>query len=348
MCYEMKKVSVRDVNLDLIRVIAMIFVIMIHIPVVPFQKDTLIYQMFRSLFLVCNCLFFMLSGYFNLSYEFHNKNDYKIYYFKKFLSVFFPFLFLSFLIFLWDFYVIPHKKFSYLLFWQFYQYFMGDKISVHLWFMYPLIGFLISAPFIGKMLQRLSNWELNLLFTIAIMWNIISIYFGSNLGTDFLYSGWLLSGWMFTFFAGYYCKRIIHENNKNKFYFMGILGFCGTVLGNYFFSEHFYHANDFSILFIFFSIAIFVFIKNEIKIKRSFVKKIIHFLAKYSFLVYLYHWNILLDIVMKIVGNSSSVFHFLLTSFLTLVISLIFSIATDLLVLRPIKYLFVKKIYSME
>ena len=45
MCYEMKKVSVRDVNLDLIRVIAMIFVIMIHIPVVLFQKDTLIYQM---------------------------------------------------------------------------------------------------------------------------------------------------------------------------------------------------------------------------------------------------------------------------------------------------------------
>ena len=100
-------------------------------------------------------------------------------------------------------------------------------------------------------------------------------------------------------------------------------------------------------------------LKNDLNVKISYnsikriiinpvMKKIIHFLAKYSFLVYLYHWNILLDIVMKIVGNSSSVFHFLLTSFLTLVISLIFSIATDLLVLRPIKYLFVKKICSME
>ena len=333
----------RNINLDLIRLIAMIFVIMVHIPFLPYQNNKFIANTFRSLFLSCNSLFFMLSGYFNLSYVIKKEEDYSKYYFKKFFSIFLPYFLVSFVIHLWKVYVLPHKKIEVLLLLKtFYKCFMSNSISTHLWFMYPLIGYLISAPFLGNLFQKMTNKELSLLFKIAIIWNIISIYLSENLGIEYSYSGWFLSGWIISFFAGYYCRRVINDDNKKILYLVGIIGFLITVSCEVLFLDNFNHSNDFSIAFVLFAMALSVFIEKEIKIKTNFLKNIIFFLGRYSFLIYLFLWNVLFDIVLNIMNNSNSVINFLLITLLTVVFSLIFSIATDLFILKPIKRLLLK------
>ncbi|WP_276627783.1 hypothetical protein, partial [Sharpea azabuensis] len=58
--------SKRLIQFDILRVMAMIFVIAIHVSVRPFVTNPYMKNMWYVLFLVCNGLFYMLSGKFNL------------------------------------------------------------------------------------------------------------------------------------------------------------------------------------------------------------------------------------------------------------------------------------------
>ncbi len=335
-----KKNSIRNINLDLIRVIAMILVVMVHIPVMPFQNNDLIHNTLKTIFLSCNSLFFMLSGYFNLNETIYTKKEYKKYYIKKFFSIILPYIIISFLLYTWKFYILPRNKIETITFFsKFYQYFMSGKIEIHLWFMYPLIGYLISAPFLGKAFQKMTNQELKLLLKIAIIWNIVSINLSKNLNIEFAYSGWLLSGWIISFYAGYYCRRVINNKNKKKLYVIGIICFLITILCKTMIPNHFNNSNDLSFLFVLFTMSLFVFLEKEVKIKYNLSKRIISFLAKYSFLIYLFHWNVLFNIVLVIFKDATHIYSFLLITFLTVIISLAFSIATKLFILKPISYL---------
>ncbi len=329
----------RNINLDLIRVIAMIFVVMVHIPVIPFQNNNLIHNILKTIFLSCNSLFFMLSGYFNLNDTMYTEKDYKKYYTKKFFSIILPYIIISFLLYTWKFYILPRNKIEVIAFFsKFYQYFMSGKIEIHLWFMYPLIGYVISAPFLGKAFQKMSNQELKVLLKIAIIWNIVSINLSENLNIEFAYSGWLLSGWIISFYAGYYCRRVINNKNKKKLYLIGTICFLITILCKITIPNHFNHSDDLSALFVLFTMSLFVFLEKEVKIKHNLSKKIISFLAKYSFLIYLFHWNVLFNIVLVIFKDSTRMYSFLLITFLTIMISLIFSIAAELFIIKPISY----------
>lgn len=327
----------RNIKLDLIRVISMFFVIMIHTLVKLFYSNNIFKITMESILFTCNGMFYMLSGYFNLDKKFTSKEDYKKYYKNKLIKIIIPFIICSFFINTWNTYIIEHKTFNILkLLKYFYINLMSNNISVHLWFMYPLIGFLLSAPFLGKLFQKLSNYELNLLIKISIFWNIISIYLTKNLGINFSFNNWILSSWSLLFFLGYYYKRSINENNKNKLYILGTIGLIITIICRKVFSSNFNNANDLSIFYVFFTVAIFTFIINEIKINNKCFKNSINYLAKYSFYIYLLHFNILNNIVINIIKPSPSIFKLLLISFFTLIISLLISIFLDILIFKPL------------
>ena len=111
---------------------------------------------------------------------------------------------------------------------------MVNNSATHLWFMYPLIGMLISTPFLAKMFQTMKDQEIEIFFLVAILWNIVSIYLTLDIGVGFSYSGWILSGYIIYYFAGYFCKRIINDNNKKIMYTLGIIGFIVSVFGRQF------------------------------------------------------------------------------------------------------------------
>ncbi|MEE3342643.1 MAG: acyltransferase [Bacilli bacterium] len=327
----------RNIKLDLIRVISMFFVIMVHTLVKLFYSNNIFKITMESILFTCNGMFFMLSGYFNLDKKITSKEDYKKYYKNKLIKIIIPFIICSFFINTWNTYIIDHKTFDILrLLKEFYIKFMSGNISVHLWFMYPLTGCLLSAPFLGKLFQKLSNYELNLIFKISIFWNIVSIYLTKDLGINFSFNSWMLSSWSLFFFLGYYYKKVINENNKNKLYILGIIGLIITIVCRKVFGSNFNNANDLSIFYVFFTVALFTFISNEIKINNKYFKNSIKYLAKYSFYVYLLHFNILNNIVLNIIKPSPSIFKLLLVALITLIISLIISIFLDILIFKPL------------
>ena len=169
-----------------------------------------------------------------------NKNGYRTYYLKKMIYILFPYILVTCILSLWE--MINNQYTITFLFFikHTYSSFMTANANIHLWFMYPLLGMLLSAPFLAKMLNHMEDREIKLLFAIGIIWGVVSIYFTWDIGFGFSYLGWILSGWMMHFFAGYFCERIINEKNRKILYIVGAIGFVITVLGTWLIPERFY------------------------------------------------------------------------------------------------------------
>lgn len=205
--------------------------------------------------------------------------------------------------------------------------------------MYPLIGYLLSAPFLGKLFQKLSNYELNLLFKISIIWNIFSIYLTKNFNIAFSFNGWLLSGWTLLFFSGYYIKRITKEINQKKLYLIGIIGLIITIICSTIIPNNYKNSYDLSIVHVIYTISVFVFLKERIKINNYYLKVIIRYLSKYSYFIYLFHFNVLKTII-NIIKPSSNIINTIIVVLSTIIISLLLSISFDKFI-----YIHLKRIY---
>ena len=102
----------REINCDLMRVMSMVFVIAIHVSRKPFENHRLLLIMMSTFLASCNSIFYMLSGKFNLKYKFSDKDDYRKYYIKKIISIIFPYVFVTCLLSMWDFYQNQELVFS--------------------------------------------------------------------------------------------------------------------------------------------------------------------------------------------------------------------------------------------
>ena len=204
----------RDVRYDVIRVVAMFFVIAVHVNPKPFNSMPWFKDVFDYVIYTCNGMFFMLSGFFNMKKELSTKEDYGFYYKKKFISILLPYVVMTFLLYGYD-YHQSGRVFDLRMFVEeTINQFTALNSEQHLWFMYSLIGLVMSAPFFGKMLHAMSDWEVKLLFWLSIGWNAVSIYLINDLGWNFHYGKWLMASWTIYFFLGYFHNRIINEKNK--------------------------------------------------------------------------------------------------------------------------------------
>ena len=147
----------RLINFDLMRVLMCIFVIMIHITEKPFSFP--VRAAYTSVFFLCNSIFYMLSGRFNLEHTFDSTGDCLNFYRKKFVSIYFPYILISFMLSAVNLYShtgsITPKGVCVFAFKEFFD----TNSEKALWFMYPLIGLLISTPFLSKMFHAMSDRE---------------------------------------------------------------------------------------------------------------------------------------------------------------------------------------------
>ena len=51
---------------------------------------------------------------------------------------------------------------------EFVKKFISNNISYHLWFMYALLGMLVSTPFLAIMLNGMSNGQKNYFFILQL------------------------------------------------------------------------------------------------------------------------------------------------------------------------------------
>ena len=211
----------RDAHADLIRVIAMLFVIFLHTFgstdfYLPFEGRLFM----RPILYTCNGLFFLLSGHFALSkFKFDEQDNVvhiKRFYWKRFCSIVIPFLFYSTLLFFATTFIPDYSKDAHqeqlnilhtvnLFAEQIYV----KNASTHIWFMYAWFGMIVAAPFLARMLHGMSESELRLLMGIAIGWEFLQIIlFGNILHKPFTIGGWPFTSWLFYFIAGYIVHRI--------------------------------------------------------------------------------------------------------------------------------------------
>ena len=331
----------RDVRYDVIRVVAMMFVIAVHVNPKPFNSFPWFKDVFDYIVYTCNGMFFMLSGLFAMKKQYSTKEDYAVYYKKKLISIFVPYVIMTFLLHGYDYYQSARVFDLRMYIEETINQFTALNSEQHLWFMYSLIGLLVSAPFFSKMLHAMSDWEVKLLFWLSIGWNTVSIYLINDLGWNFHYGKWIMASWTIYFFLGYFHDRIIKKENKKFWYVMGITGFLITVLWQYLLPVENHSDKDFAPAYTFFVMGMYTFLLFEVKISWEWLKKVIAFFAKHSFTVYMIHYLILEMIGQRFYMGFSAKIGFVLTYAACFACSVGFAVIFDFilewLVQKPMK-----------
>lgn len=193
----------RDVNYDLLRVVAMCLVIGVHVinnymPVkmtLAGSAETVRSVLF-ALFMVCNPLFIMVSGRFNLTFDAGRLGStrsagrlpgsgsdaragggagqadpsslapYVRYYYKRFVSLIVPYLLyaggMGFVAYL----VIDHRSVGGAVSGTLFDLFSGYDDSVY-WFVFMLAGFVLATPFLAAMMRAIGRSGAWLLIGLA-------------------------------------------------------------------------------------------------------------------------------------------------------------------------------------
>lgn len=281
----------RDLRYDLLRITAMFFMVGVHTKPALYAEGTIFEKIVLSVLFACNGLFFMLSGRFALDAKTDGPKEILSFYWKRFASIIPPFIAANFLISGTDMYI---NKIQFdLVLWikMSVRGVIGDNNGGYLWFMYTLIVYIILAPFLGKMLQRLTDSEFSLLMILGVIWGALSIYLSETKYT-FGYSGFIFWGWIFYFMLGYYEYRVIEKSRKAQIVAIlaGVFCFVIEVLLAQYCSAYTKNLYDLAPLYVVWVFGLYVFIKNIAILKASkFIQLVVSSLASVSYLVYLIH-----------------------------------------------------------
>lgn len=280
----------RKLVYEKIRVVAMILTIAVHCSqLIPRHTTTeqYMFDALSSLFYICNGLFFMLSGKFSLSVKIETFHDYYRYYTKKLITLIIPILFYMFLRSLYDngTELIPPY------FWKSYiKNVFSNYASNEYWFLYGLVGMVLLAPFLNKMVERLTKPEISLFLSMGLLYNSILTY-GPYFNLSFSWS-FIFSGWVFYFLLGYFLEKIIDTPKKEKIIFLlGMLSFFISFIQKQF--ELTNHIHDYAPTYTFMVCAMFFLLKKELHMKNNafhaFLNTLIMKCGKYSFAIYMVH-----------------------------------------------------------
>ena len=331
----------RNHNLDLMRVILCIFVIALHSLHHFGIENEIVYAIILMLLISSNGLFYMISGYFNLEKEFKNSSDIKEYYKKRFIDIIFPFLAFVFVWTIWDYYHETHSFDVAGIISTYYRAIVDTSSEGHMWFMYPLFGMLLSTPFLSKMLHKMDEKELKILWYIALGYNAVCYYLCWDQGIGFSFLCWFLEGWAILYFAGYYYRHVISKESPIKWIILGVLGYVITILGNYGllpFFKVFEDPTSIQPMFTIYCVACFMFWDKAIKIKNGKIANVITFLSANTYMVYLYHPRGIEYVIRKLSITEDNVISGFIIVIGAYLISLLLAYVTNLC-LKPVQKL---------
>ncbi|MDO4443815.1 MAG: acyltransferase [Slackia sp.] len=190
---------------DLVRAIAIFFVVAVHCRVVVDTGTTAGWLWFLAcgtLFLTGNALFFMMSGKFNLR-ERADDAALKKFYRSKARNIIVPILVYFLIRSVYD------MRGSLQEVGQVASYYVQGTLSgfagTEYWFVFTLCGFLLVSPFLARMFARMSDFEVKVFVGIGIGFNAVLTVL-DNAGIGFSWS-YLFSGFAFTFCLGVLIDR---------------------------------------------------------------------------------------------------------------------------------------------
>ena len=333
----------RNTQADLVRVVVMIFVVRINNNI-AFTDDRVVEIIKNTILYTCNGMFYMLSGRFNLRFTVgeNEKKSYIDYYFKKFANIIIPYVLYTIIYYLYSIrntYTEMNIKGN---IWGYVEAFVQDNNSLYFWFMFPLIGMLVSAPFLARLVQKLSDYELKVFLMVGIIWEFVTVIIVRdcfNLKNQ--YSGWILSSWVFYLVLGYGCDRLIKKENQKFFVVLGMICSILTILQAVFLPDRVYNLYDLSPIYTFATIGMYIFLDRYCVIRNEKIGRAIFVLSKHSFGIYLIHIPVL-DFVCDELFEAKGWIGWCAQAVLVVLIACIFSSVFDFLITNRIKGLLKK------
>jgi surface polysaccharide O-acyltransferase-like enzyme len=290
----------REYSFDILRVIAMIMVIVIHVSNVYSRffgfignSSYLISLIFNTISRISVPIFFMISGALLVDRKFN-----KTKYFNRLLKYVIIIAVWDIIYLIWEYFYlgITYNNLYKLLF---------EPFRAHLWFLYTIIILYLVQPLIKIILDKTNNIFKIILFIVWFIFCFLSMFNASiaSLFTLFSYIGF--------FIIGKYLYEFVKENDLRKYNFYIILliimcfmasiylNFKASIKFDMFYNLFFAYRTPFIIIA---SILFFILIFNMFSNKEK-INKIISTLSDLSLGVYLIH-GIFLDITCQIFNYS--------------------------------------------
>ncbi len=233
----------------------------------------------------------MISGTLILSKKYNNITEYLK---KRVLRILFPFLFWSIIYILKELFCKFNngEELNLIQIILFFFVKIKNGASIHLWYIYMIVGLYLFFPIIGKWLHNSNKYEIRYFLIIWILTILVQIPFFDKI-TPKIELGYF-SGYIGFPVLGYYLNKISLKINNKVTIGLTITGVLITIFGTYFMTnqigflyEGFYDYLSTNVMIT--SIGIFLLFKNSINFNSS----TINFLSTYSYGVYLVHFLVL-------------------------------------------------------
>ena len=294
---ETDSINAKDFAIQIIRVLAMLFVIICHL-----CNDSTNYILctLKQFFNIGVFIFIFISGflYGNKKIDIYSK-----WLFNRFKRIMVPiYIFISFFIFATAF-ITEIFHYKYFLIYLFdLQYFLGSvKNAGHLWFCSVIVICYLLLPLMNKYKKTLiSNFYpiSILIITISCLVGLVSKSYG------------LLGFYLLTFYIGYFFKNSINIVKVKSFIpiILIIIGLIFRIIGKFLFDNTLLYGTTITALtHIMMTIGIFIFIyKLFCNFKASnVVKKMINYFDELSYFIYIVHYMFIVGpiSVMNITNN---------------------------------------------
>ncbi|MBQ0011089.1 MAG: acyltransferase family protein [Clostridiales bacterium] len=319
-----KKLTNRQANYDLLRIICTIAVIIIHVSAPykdaytdtkdPYKCHIISTTLYNTLTRFAVPCFMMLSGALLLSNE--KNKDYKFFYKKTLVNIGIPTFIFSILYFLYRIAVVSARIFlngeSYRAYVDPVKSLIKGSPYYHMWYLYTLIGVYLFIPVLLRIKEDIGEK------TFAIFsWIVFCVSMASGFTSSFLLN-WSISKvvcYIGYVLIGYQITRMTHKKGN----FKGILCIVFAMLALLFLSyiqynhtidliaekdEKYSLNGNFSPIVIIASLLIFV----GFSFLRMNSKRLVR-LSNDTFLIYLFHagvWNIISNVWFKVNGGKSN------------------------------------------
>ncbi len=291
---------------DSLRVLATFSVIFLHV------AAPLLYQygsvsnfdwwagnIYDSTVRFCVPIFLMISGVLILSQNYESTGEYLR---KRVLRILLPFLFWSIIYITRDlFSKFNHEEnLSYTEVLKFIFLQLKNGASYHLWYIYLIIGLYLFFPIIGKWIKKSDKHEIKYFIWIWIITLLTQLPFVNKIVPNITMT--YFTGYIGFPILGYYLNKYSFDFNGKKaiYIFLIFTGIVITIFGTFFttkyldrFDELFYGYLSPNVLLV--SVCVFLLFKDFVKIGTK-MTKIIHFISKYSYGIYLIHVLVLIQL----------------------------------------------------
>ncbi|MCD4556645.1 acyltransferase [Schaalia sp. lx-100] len=329
----------RQYEFDVIRALAIIGVVAVHSLILISNSTSRPLQLLfigsQTLFFIGNPLFFLMSGHFNIR-AYDTKEKLTHFWYARAKGIIIPVAC----------YLVIRSIYNVLMYEGIQnignvpRYFLKNLLlkegftATEYWFIYVLIGYLLMTPFVSKGLNTLTPFAQKSLLIIGLAYQTAATLF-TNLGYQFSLS-LPISGFFFVFCIGAFVNTLFCERKyRIILYICGI----GTYLLDCYLILRGYNINaqDTSPLFIITALAVYVFLLNACaNIKEN---RLISFIARHSFGVYLCHMMVLIPTAQYLeTYTDTSVLKVggcVILCIFVLIVSLVFSVLVNKALVTP-------------